>query len=381
MKTSLACLGLLIAALVIGRFQVSRIEKLQHRIDYTQALRKMKVSDRDHREQPSGYRTKYARKSAGTTAAQALEVLISVPRPQTGASLQPDAAIENREAMQAITQLDLPGLEELMKLIAHSKDRALQSPYGQEKAILCLVAIADLNPRKALEHLMEGKDWHRLFSRHEHAEGRMLGYVLARMSDRDPQGALDTVLEMNRNSPERMNDESVSELLGSIARQDPGLVLEALDRLPEAKRKGVLNAFSYQLESDDQQTTLFLALRAHYGSQPQVMKEALTALCQRFVYDANLPADSRKWADGLGMTDVEKLLMADGLKRINYHPGDGEDYARWFATFMPDSQERNELIWMAVKEWAPSDPNGSWAFLKAQGIDAEEMVRREMGRN
>ena len=376
MKTSLSCLGILIAALVIGRWQGSRVENLQHRIGDTQALRIMNLSNRTHREEPSSYRTRYERKSAGTTAAQTLEVLVSIPRSRSGTSVAPDAAIYNREAMQAITQLDLPGLEELMKLIASSKDPALQFPYQQEKAIFCLMAIADLNPRKALDHLMAGKDWHRLFSEREQADGRVLQYVIARMSERDPQGALDAVLKISRDSPERMNDQSENELLGAIARQDPRLVLEALDQLPETKKKGVLNAFSEKLESDEQQTTLFLALRDHYGSQPQEMKEALTALCQKFSYDANLPADSRKWADSLGMTDAEKLLMFEGLKGINIHPADGEDYARWFASFMPESQERIELIWVAAREWATADPAKSSAFLKAQGIDPEEMMRR-----
>lgn len=380
MKTSLTCLVILIAALVIGSWQGSRIEKLQQRIDHTQALRKMKVSDRDRREQPSGYRTNYERKSAGTTAAQTLEVLISIPRPRTGASLTLGAAIENRAAMQAITQLDLPGLEELMNLIASSKDPALQFPYRQEKAILCLLAIADLNPRTALEHLLEGKDWHRLFSGHEFVDGGLTKYVISRMSERDSQGALDQLLQINRDFPERISDENTSEVMGTIARQDPGLVLEALDKLPEKKRKGVFGVFSYKLE-DEQQTALFLAFRDHYGSRPQVMKEALTALCQKFSYDANLPAESRKWADSLGMTDAEKLLMAEGLKGIIIHPADGEDYTRWFASFMPASEERTALIWKASREWAAVESTNSFEFLKAQGIDVKEMIRREMGGN
>ena len=381
MRTSQTCLVILLAALVIGRWQGSRIEKLQQRIDHTQALRKMKVSDCDRREQPSGYRTKYERKTAGITVAQTLAALISIPRPRTGASLTTRAAIANRDAMQAITQLDLPGLEELMNLIASSKDPALQFPYRQEKAILCLVVIADLNPRKALEHLLDGKAWQRLFSEREQVDSNMLQYVIARMSERDPQGALDELLQIGRNFPERMGDPGVNALLGTIARQDPGLVLEALDQLPEAKRKGVLNAFSEKLESDDQQTALFLAFRDRYSSQPQEMKEALTSLCQKFSYNANLPAESRKWADDLGMTNSEKLLMAEGLKDINIQQADGEDYARWFATFMPDSEERIALIWKASCVWEASDPAKLGDFLKAQGIDAEEMMQREMGGN
>lgn len=380
MKASLTCLGILLAALVIGRWQGSRIENLQHRIDYTHALRKMKASDRAHREQPSSYRTKYERKSAGTTAVMTLEVLIAIPRLRTGASLTLGAAIENRAAMQAITQLDLPGLEELMNLIASSKDPALQFPYRQEKAILCLVAIADLNPRNALEHLLEGKDWHRLFSGHEFVDGGMMKYVISRMSERDPQGALDQLLQISRDFPERISDENTSELMGTIARQDPRRVLEALDKLPEEKRKIAFGVFSYKLE-DDQQTALFLAFRDHYGSRPQVMKEALTSLCQKFSLNANLPAESRKWADSLGMTDPEKLLMFEGFKRLDIPQADGEDYARWFASFMPASEERTALIWKASREWAAADPAKSGDFLKAQGIDAEEMMQREMSGN
>ena len=81
------------------------------------------------------------------------------------------------------------------------------------------------------------------------------------------------------------------------------------------------------------------------------------------------------------MTNSEKLLMAEGLKDINIQQADGEDYARWFATFMPDSEERIALIWKASCVWEASDRAKLGDSLKAQGIDPEDMMQREMGGN
>lgn len=291
----------------------------------------------------------------------------------------PDVALENREAMQAIMQLDLSGLEELMILIANSKSPALESSYRKEKAILCLIAMADLNPRKALEHVMQGEEWNRIFADFPEYKP-MLAYVLVRLTSEDPQFALDAMFEIHRKSPEDIGDGSVIPGLWGAARYAPGLVLEAIEKLPEADRQQALrySDLSGELESDDEHTALYLAYRDHFSSQPEQIKKALVSLCERFNYNGDSPREVRRWMDSLNVTDDEKLLMFDGLRGINISRSDGEEFAKWFAGFMPESKERDTLVWKAYCEWDGSDLPAAAAFLKEQGIDPEEMIRRDM---
>ncbi len=378
MKTSLTCLGILIVALAIGRWQGSRIEKLGHRMESMPALRATKVSHRAERNDQATYRTKYARRSTGATAIQVFESLVAIPRPRTGVSMGPDVAVDNREAIQTIMQLDLSSLEELMTLISNAAHPALEFPYRKEKAMLCLMAMVDLNPRKAFKHVMDGEAWNRIFAEDTQTKP-MLTYVLARMAFEDPQDALDSMFEIQRKSPEAIGDQAVRRLLWQTARYDPGLVLDAIEKLPEAKRPLVRQSLGSELESDDEHTALFHAYRDHFSSQPELMKNALVSLCGRFNYTRDSPPEVRQWMDSLNVTDDEKLLMFDGLKGINISRSDGEEFAKWFAEFMPESKERDTLVWKAFCEWDGSDLPAAAAFLKDQGIDPEEMVRRDMG--
>ncbi len=384
MKTSLTCLGILIVALAIGRWQGSRIDKLEHRMESTPALRATKVSLRAEREEDFIYRKKNTRRSTGATATEVFETIIAIPRPRAGVSLGTlgtDVALVNREAMQAIMQLDLSGLEELMTLIANSKSPALESPYRQEKAILCLIAMADVDSREALEHVMAGEEWHRIFGDFPKDDfPPMLSYVLVRLASEDPQAALAYLSEIRRKLPGDVGDRFVIPGLWMIARYDPGLVFEAMEKLPEVDQTAALDYsdLSDAFHSDDEHTALFHAYRAHFASQPEQRKKFLVTLCGRFENSEDSPPEVRKWLDTLDVTDTEKLVMFDGLRGINVLRSDGEQFAKWFAGFMPESRERDLLVWKACCEWDASDPPAAAAFLKEQGIDREEMLRWEM---
>jgi hypothetical protein len=79
------------------------------------------------------------------------------------------------------------------------------------------------------------------------------------------------------------------------------------------------------------------------------------------------------------MSDSEKFLIFDCLNSIDPSGSDGEIYARWFARFMPESDARKALVWKSVNVWVQTDAPKAIEFLKEQGIDPQEMMRRERG--
>jgi hypothetical protein len=101
----------------------------------------------------------------------------------------------------------------------------------------------------------------------------------------------------------------------------------------------------------------------------------LASLFRRFEDARESPAELRKWADTLEMSAAEKLLMFDSLYNITISGADGEEYARWFAKFMPDSIERKRLVWKAFNYWSQTNPKEALAFLADQNIDPQEMIR------
>jgi hypothetical protein len=123
----------------------------------------------------------------------------------------------------------------------------------------------------------------------------------------------DPVLKINS----AVKYEQITLCIIALADQDPGLVLDTIDRLPEAKSQSSLKSLAFQMESNDEFTALFLAFRDRFHSRPELMKAGLASLFQRFQNAREAPAESRQRADSLEMTDTEKLLVFESLARRN----------------------------------------------------------------
>lgn len=387
MKTSLACLGILIVALIFGQRQGARIATLEQRISSAQSAWNSKRFLRESLRMESAYSTKYERRSTHAKAADVFQSLLKFRLARTSVCAGPMAptAMENKEALQTIMQLDLSALDELIQLISKSKDPVFQKEelVRCEQIVLCLTAIADTDPDRAIELICHSKEQIGAFFPDRMLADPLLKYVLTRLSDRDPQGALNALIRITAGTPELMavDSHNLKELLGVIARNDPGLVLDTIQKLPESARPGIVESLEEQLETDEERTGLFQAARERYGAQPASMKKILTILCKRFQNTRESALESRKWVESLGMTDAEKLLSYDGLKRLSVPPENGEEFTKWFANFMPESNERRQLVWKTSWTWAQKDGAGASAFLKELGIDGEEMMKREMGGN
>lgn len=372
MKTALACLFILIAALAIGKWQGSDIDELQHRLERERVVKKSRTAHRDRRDEPVGYRSKYERKGAGLTAAQALAALLAIPKREGGVSLGGDSLVKYRSEIQVLAQLDLSGLVELVELVRASKDPALFDVYGEHNAMLCIIAMADLDPHAAIDYV--AKNEKRLFrTLGGRSESLTLPYLLSRMADRNPQGALDRMLAIRDGSAAlRLSDRDTNQLLGLIARWEPLRVLETVGKLPEEKRNEAVQTLFYQLQSDDEWTAIFQALRSKFGSQPEKMAVGMKQISQRFMLTAESPDEARRWVECLGMTDSEKRLLSRGWEHMFIAPEQGEAYARWFADFLPPSEEKTELVLEAAERWGQTHPGvvpAILAFLREQGIE------------
>jgi len=382
MKTSLTCLGILIAALILGKLQGSRLAELKQQLPPSAAALRSKSHQRESSEGEPVYRSKYQRTLSHAVAGEVYQSLLEFRKGRKSTITGELASMTdfNKDALKAVLQLDLSGLEELIQLISLSKDPVFgMSVIKYEQITLCIIAMADQDPGHALDYVLNAREQMNPRVLEYSGTRYWLEYVLTRLGDRDPQRALDGLVAIATDSPETLDKGQVQDILRKMARRDPALVLEAIDRLSAKDDPQFLNSLTGSLDNDDDRTGLFLAFRDRYRSRPEWMKAGLAALCGRFSDSRSSPAGSRKWAESLGMSDAEKLLMFDGLYNIQIQPTDGKDYAVWFSNFMPKSPARDRLVWQAINEWGQVDETGARAFFEKQGIDAEEMMRREMG--
>jgi len=379
MKTSLTCLAILIAALMLGRQQNVRMAILEQRISSARAASPSNASSRIQTDAEVAYRTKYERKFAHARAEDVFQSLLKFRAARTSvfAGAMDATAIENKVALQAVMQLDLSGLGELIQRIAHSKDPAFGTDglVRCEQIVLCLTAVAESDPARALDYVCHSKEQIGAFFEDHMSAEPLVKYLLIRMSDRDPQGALDALLRITSETPAMMSYESdrFREIFGVIARQDPGPALDTIQKLPEERRLAVLEAVGDRLESDRERTALFLALRDRCASQPAVMEEVLCSLCAGFNRNGRSMDELRQWLEGLGMSDAEKLLAFRGLSTISFNgqPSEIEASAKWYASFLPDSNERNILVWACASAWMQTDRAAATAFLTEKGIDPD----------
>lgn len=379
MKTSLTCLGILVAALVLGNLQGSRLEKLEQEIAAPEASYRSKAHDRESNDHVPAYRSKYERTSKQAVAKDVYQSMLGylAGRKSTSTGDMASMTDRNKDALKAILQLDPAGLKDLITMISQSKDPALKmnGAVKYEQITLCIIALADQDPGYALDYVMNAEKEIGPKVLSHFGTDSWLGYILTRLGDRDPQRALDGLVRLAEDSSKPWSDNHVQTILANIARQDPGLVLDTIDRLPQTKSQYFLESLAYQMESNDERSALFLAFRDHYHSRPELMKAGLAPLFRRFEDARESPAESRQWADSLEMTDAEKLLVFESLDNISITQQDGEDYARWFAKFMPKSNERKRLVWKACNYWGRTDAEKTLAFLAEQNIDPQEMIR------
>jgi hypothetical protein len=165
MKTSLTCLGILIAALVLGNLQGSRLEKLKQQIRSSEAAYRSKARDRASSDDVPAYPSKYERTSKHAVAQDVFQSLLGYRATRTSTQTGDMASMtdRNKDALKAILQLDLSGIRELITMISQSKDPVLKmnSAVKYEQISLCIIALADQDPGYALIfiHKSQAPSW------------------------------------------------------------------------------------------------------------------------------------------------------------------------------------------------------------------------------
>ncbi|MGJ8634891.1 MAG: hypothetical protein ACSHX7_13320 [Luteolibacter sp.] len=381
MKTSLACFGILIAALFLGKIQGSRLGELQKKIPNSGESRRSKFSERPSTDEVPVYRSKYQRTTNNAVAKDVLQTVIGhlAGRKSTQTGDLASMTDRNTEALKAILQLDVSGIKELISMISESEDQALNmnGAVKYEQISLCVIALADQDPGYAFDYVTNIGQEIDLKIFRDYDSGNWLRYVLTRLSVRDPQRALNGLLEVAQDPVKPWGDDRVLDSLAKIACWEPGAVLDIVDRLPEEKSKYFLESLTYEMKSDDEYTAFFQALRSRYSTRPERMEAGFFSLLERFRDGRESPVEIRKWTESLEMSDLEKSLLLNSLNSIDIRPAVGEEYARWFADFLPESPGRKRLIWNAVNSWSQLERQDAADFLNEQNIDPQEMLRLE----
>lgn len=375
MKTLFACFGILVLAVLLGKLQGSRIENLERKIESNRSQQTMKTSVRENRTESSSYRSKYERRSVGAEPSEVYEkLLVSILNSTSGMSgIGPGADSEQREALQEIMQLDFEGIQSLMESVYQSEE--LKWVTKHMAANLCMVALVDADPAGAFRYIMENEGWNRLFNKNQIPDFRMVNYILTRMAVDDPQLSIDSMRNLE-NTPKALTDASKGDLLKEVAKTDTDLALQAIVKLPEAQQQTVLVRCLQGLDTKEELAALFTAARERLSS-PEQLKSVLSFVLRRSSESHSSAADSQKWLENLEMKDSEKQLIFESVTKSsqNDYLFENPENLRWFASFIPQSSERDEFLWRAVNFIHEDDPEKAYRLAIEVGIDPEEQIR------
>ena len=379
MKTSLSCLGLLIIALLVGKRQQAQIMAVEQQLAAVSLPKPMKAARRDRDDPETNYRTKYQKRSTPLRAPEVFETVVKFLKPGRSVTGGSAAVMENREAFRAIIQLDLAGQEELIRLIAQSDDPKFRgdSLYKCEQINLCLSAMADRHPGTALAYLKNCDEKIGSFYSERMEPGSMVHYAILRLCDHDPQAGLEALVEQANQKSDSWSASTTAQLLATVAKHEPELVIETMHKLPVEQRPESLRIVLSQVETNDEATRIFNTLRNQLSSDSASTKATLTSLCENIANREKSWDPMFGWLGNLNLSDKEKLSAAyavnNGMSKSSLH---GQELAAKLLDYLPPSKERNYLVWRAMTVFAsPQDTAVRSDFLKQQGINHEEMLK------
>ncbi|MGJ8634895.1 MAG: hypothetical protein ACSHX7_13340, partial [Luteolibacter sp.] len=107
------------------------------------------------------------------------------------------------------------------------------------------------------------------------------------------------------------------------------------------------------------------------------LKSVLSFVLRRSSESHSSAADSQKWLENLEMKDSEKQLIFESVTKSsqNDYLFENPENLRWFASFIPQSSERDEFLWRAVNFIHEDDPEKAYRLAIEVGIDPEGQIR------
>jgi hypothetical protein len=383
-KTILACLILIAAALWLGSWQRERIRELRQSGTGTGSSATGMANDVEN----PNFRTK-SRSRATPDQVTVDELFDEIMRIHNAPEKLPtqysfaifEIASENSELLRKMSLLDAALLEQLIERI-HASPEPKNSPLplqkGQEIS-LCLIAMCADDPRRALDILIHAKERFGDDQARCLAGEQLLSYVLANLAKRDPAAALEPlrylVTEWPGDSFGRYEQPSGrTGLYSLVARERPDLAVEAALQLPPDIARVVFGTMGAAIEDDSQRTALVNSLRMEANRHPDLVKSALQSISGRYTYHQVQPEAAMKWIESLNLTDAEKLSLAPILFPDSIYRGSGKDQwpqIEWMVSYLPESEEKKRIIREAVIHTPRSSPERI-EFLKLHGIDPGE---------
>jgi hypothetical protein len=384
MKTHLACLAVIAAAVWFGSQQRQRIRELRELADGTGVPARAVTGLEGNLNIETRSRSRPER-----TRFTVDEIFDEIMRTHNTPEKLPthfshrimEIASDNRELLQKMSHLDPASLEQLI-----GKIHASPSPKGSsldlrklQEIIICLIAMGTSDPGRALEILTSAKQ---RFGEDEayHIVGEELhSYVISNLAKRDPSAALEHLRQIVSQSPGDSSGTSGqtngrTELYSLVARERPDLAVEAALQLPPDIARVAFGTMGAAIEDDSQRTDLVNSLRMEANRHPDLVKSALQSISGRYTYHQVQPEAAMKWIESLNLTDAEKLSLAPILFPDNIYRGSGKDQwsqIEWMVSYLPESEEKKRIIREAVIHTPRSSPERI-EFLKLHGIDPGE---------
>lgn len=381
MKTLLACLALIAAAVWFGSQQREHIRELRQLADGNGAPARPSTGLEGNTDLKTKARTRPERNEVTTDG-----IFDEIMRTHNAPEKLPthfsprimEIAADNRELLQEMSQLDATSLEKLI-----GKIHASPAPKGSslhlrkiQEIILCIIAMGTSDPGRALEILASAKQ---RFGEDEarHLVGEeLLSYLISNLAKRDPTAALEHLRQIVTPSPGDSSGtfgqtSGRAELYSLVARENPELAVQAALELPREMAQAVFTGLSSVVDEDAQRTDLVNSLRMEANRHPELVKSALQSISGRYQYHQVKPEAAMKWIESLNLTDAEKLSLAPSLFPDIIYQALGKDQwaqIEWMVSYLPESEEKKRLIREVVIRTPRSSPERI-EFLKLHGID------------
>ena len=377
MKTRIICVGMVMAALLLGMRQHEKIVELERKVE---AVASPRVAREPGRRDGGPETVRLGKPRVRPMAPGAPEVfrtVLGLLNPDTHRSVSGGAnsAMDHPEIFAAIMKLDLAGQNELIALIGNSNDPKFSDDlYKCLLVNLCLCAMADRHPEVALEILNHANERiGRYFSKRMGPQP-MIHYVMHRLSDLDPTAGMSALVASAAKDADSWSGNDVAELIASVLERDPQLALETIGKLPESQQVESWRVAVAKAGTQEDCERVFRQLFVKPMSNRGKMIGILGALFGNVRKHAPSWDGFAAWLGGMTLSDEMKKSVAPALERVVAH-GEEEKIAAWLLDSLPPSKERDYLVWRTtIGFWAASGPAEAAALLREQGIDPEEMM-------
>lgn len=377
MKTLFLCLGIVMGALLVGMRQQTRVADLERKLVDNSSQAPAREPDKNPGDAEIAHTGKSRVRPVPPTAAEVYRTVVGLLETHgRGVSNSPSSVMDNREAFAAIMKLDLVGQKDLIALIRDSSDPKFSDVgYKHELFNVCLCAMADRHPDAALEILEHADDEIGRFYYKRMGPESMFAYLLGRLCDQDPFSGVTALVRVMNNDKDSWNGSTIAEMVSSVADRDPDLALETITKLPESLQQESWRMISDQAGTDEECRRVFEHLRENPMSDSGEMNGVQRALFTNVRKRAETWKGFEDWLDGMHLSHEEKWGLAPVLESA---AGWGEEHhvARWLLETLPESQERDYLVWRTTTGfWQASDPVAVSDLLQQQGINPEEMMK------